>query len=101
MTFEIFITILVISASATSCAIQILKNVLDTMGKTYKSVPVAVIVAAIVGIIEIFIYYAENSMDITVMTFIYSICMGAANAIGATTSYDLVKKFISALLGKE
>ena len=100
MTLELFITILVMSATATSIAVQIVKNILDKMGKTYDSVPVAVIIAMIVGVAEIFIYYGINTIPITMVTILYAICMGVANAVGATTSYDLVKKFINALFGK-
>lgn len=100
MTLELFITILVMSATATSVAVQIVKTILDKMGKTYDSVPVAVVIAMIVGIAEIFIYYGTNTIPITIVTILYAICMGAANAVGATTSYDLVKKFIKALFGK-
>lgn len=100
MTLELFITILVMSATATSVAVQIVKTILDKMGKTYDSVPVAVIIAMIVGVAEIFIYYGINTIPITMVTILYAICMGVANAVGATTSYDLVKKFINALFGK-
>lgn len=100
MTLELFITILVMSATATSVAVQIVKTILDKMEKTYDSVPVAVIIAMIVGFAEIFIYYGTNAIPITIVTILYAICMGVANAVGATTSYDLVKKFINALFGK-
>ena len=100
MTLELFITILVMSATATSVAVQIVKTILDKMGKTYDSVPIAVIIAIIVGVAEIFIYYGINTIPITIVTILYAICMGVANAVGATTSYDLVKKFINALFGK-
>ena len=100
MTLELFITILVMSATATSIAVQIVKTILDKMGKTYDSVPIAVIIAMIVGVAEIFIYYGINTIPITMVTILYAICMGVANAVGATTSYDLVKKFINALFGK-
>lgn len=100
MTLELFITILVMSATATSVAVQIVKTILDKMGKTYDSVPVAVIIAMIVGVAEIFIYYGTNAIPITIVTVLYAICMGVANAVSTTTSYDLVKKFINALFGK-
>ena len=100
MTLELFITILVMSATATSVAVQIVKSILDKMDKTYDSVPIAVIIAMIVGVAEIFIYYGINTIPITMVTILYAICMGVANAVGATTSYDLVKKFINALFGK-
>ena len=100
MTLELFITILVMSATATSVAVQIVKTILDKMEKTYDSVPIAVIIAMIVGVAEIFIYYGINTIPITMVTILYAICMGVANAVGTTTSYDLVKKFINALFGK-
>ena len=100
MTLELFITILVMSATATSVAVQIVKTILDKMEKTYDSVPIAVIIAMIVGVAEIFIYYGINTIPVTMVTILYAICMGVANAVGATTSYDLVKKFINALFGK-
>ena len=100
MTLELFITILVMSATATSVAVQIVKTILDKMEKTYDSVPIAVIIAMIVGVAEIFIYYGINTIPITMVTILYAICMGVANADGAITSYDLVKKFINALFGR-
>lgn len=100
MTLELFIVLLAISAVATPTAVQIMKNFLDAVGATYKSVPLAIIVALVVGFIEIFVYYWGNDMILNFGTVIYAICLGIANAVGATTSYDLVKKFINALFGK-
>ena len=77
------------------------KKFLDAIGATYKSVPLAIVVAIAVGFAEMFIYYSTNGITITVYTIIYAACLGFANAVGATTSYDLVKKFINALFGKD
>lgn len=100
MTLELFIVLLAISAIATPTAVQIMKNFLDAVGATYKSVPLAIIVALIVGFIEIFVHYWANDMLINFGTVVYAVCLGIANSLGATTSYDLVKKFINALFGK-
>ena len=100
MTVELFISILVISAAATSLGIQIIKNILDSLGKTYKSVPVAVLVSVVICMSEVFIYYTLNNMSVSWLTIVYAMCMGVANAIGSTISYDLVKKFIYALFDK-
>lgn len=100
MTLELFISILVISATATSIAVEIIKTLLDKANVTYQSVPVAVVTSFIVGIAEVIIYYVTHGMGITVVTILYSICMGIANAVAATCGYDLVKKFIYALMGK-
>ena len=101
MTVELFLSLLVISAAATSIGIQIAKNVMDKLNITYKTVPIAVISSVLIGIAEVFIYYGVNNIPFTIMTIIYAICMGIANAIGSTTDYDLVKKFILALWGKQ
>lgn len=100
MTLELFIVLLAISAVATPTAVQIIKNFLDKVGMTYKSVPLAIVVALIVGFAEIFVYYGAHNMIITFGTILYAIFLGIANAVGATTSYDLVKKFINSLFGK-
>lgn len=101
MTVELFILLLMIASIATPVGIECVKKFLDAIGATYKSVPLAIIVAIAVGFAEMFVYYSTNGMAITVYTIIYAVCLGFANAVGATTSYDLVKKFINALFGKD
>lgn len=100
MTSELFISILVISATATSFAVEIIKTLLNKVKITYQSIPVAVITAFVVGIAEVMIYYATHGININVVTILYSVCMGIANSVSATCGYDLVKKFIYALMGK-
>lgn len=100
MNFEVFITILVSSAAATSAAVELIKSILDGMKRHYKTVPVAIVTALVVGAAEIFIYYILNGTAISPMTVFYAICMGIANVVGATSSYDLVKKFLNALTGR-
>lgn len=100
MTFELFITILVTSAAVTSAAIQLIKTFLAAAKLTYNSVLIALITSMAVGIAEIFLYYGKNGLAITGATVVYAVCMGLANAVGATTSYDLVKSFIGSLFGK-
>ena len=100
MTMELFISIFIMCATATSIAVQIIKTILDKMGVTYKSEIVSVIIAFIVGVGEVFIYYGSNALSIDYITVIYSICMGLANAVAATTGYDTVKNFIYSVTGK-
>jgi uncharacterized membrane protein YvlD (DUF360 family) len=98
MTLEIFISILVISAVATSLAIEILKILLNKANIEYKTMPVAAITAFIIGIVEIVIYSANTGFSY--MTIVYALCMGIANAVGSNVGYDKVKQFISALFGE-
>lgn len=100
MTLESFVTILVISATATSLGIEIIKNMLNTFEIKYKTTPVALITAFIVGFIEIMIHTISIKSPITYTTFTYALCMGIANAIGSNVGYDKIKAFIYALNGK-
>lgn len=100
MTLELFISILVISAAATSMAIEIIKSLLDKFQIVYKTTPTAMIIAFIIGVIEIVIYTLVNKNDLSGLTVIYSICMGIANAIASNVGYDKIKDFIYALFAK-
>lgn len=99
MTVELFLVLLMIASVATPIGIECVKKFLDAVGATYQSVPLAIIVAIAVGFCEMFIYYSGGEIS-TVTTVIYAAILGFANAVGATTSYDLVKKFIAALFAK-
>lgn len=100
MTLELFISILMISASATSIAVEIIKIFLKKIGITYKAMPIAVIIAFIVGVAEVIIHTISRCDSITLTVIVYSLCMGMANTIGATVGYDTVKALICALLTK-
>lgn len=100
MTLELFISILMLSASATSIAVQLMKAFLDRAAVPYKSVPIAVITAFLVGAAEMLIYSITHNMAIGAVTILYAVCMGFANTLSATCGYDLTKKFISALMGR-
>ena len=101
MTVELFILLLMIASIATPVGIECVKKFLDAIGATYKSVPLAIVVAILVGFAEMFVYYNSGGLAITFATIIYAVVLGISNAIGATTSYDLVKKFINALFGRD
>lgn len=83
MSFEIFISILVVSATATSIFIDIVKQLLDNRGKEYDSVTLATICAFIIGVAEVFIFYVIKGINIGYLTFVYSICMGIANSVSS------------------
>lgn len=99
MTFEVFISILMISCTATSIAIEIIKKTLNKFGLEYKVMPMSVIIAFLVGAAEIIVYTANYS-TFSWLSAIYTLCMGLANALASTSSYDLVKTFISELYRK-
>jgi hypothetical protein len=98
MTLESFVSILVISAAATSIGIEIIKNLLDKAGITYKTMPLAVIVSFVVGVVEMVIY--TSNAGFSYMTIVYALCMGVANVVGSNVGYDKVKDFIYTLFSK-
>ncbi len=75
MTLEIFISILVLSATVTSLGIEIIKILLNKFNIKYDTLIVATIIAFILGVAEIFIYYGMNGLTVTAITFVYSVCM--------------------------
>lgn len=100
MTLESFITILVMSATASSVAVEMIKTLLNKAGISYRTMFVAVITAFLVGAAEMMTYTISREMEITTMTILYAVCMGIANTIGATVGYDTVTDFINALFGR-
>jgi uncharacterized membrane protein YvlD (DUF360 family) len=98
MTIEFFISILVISATASSLAIEVVKKFFDKLGVSYKTMPLAVIIAFIIGVLEMLLYIP--AMDSWVMITIYSVCSGIANVIGSTVGYDTVKALLLAIYNK-
>lgn len=100
MTLELFVSIVVASATATVFAIQLVKFLLDKFDIAYKTTPVAVIVAFIIGAAEIIIYTINNGVNINAVTILYAICAGVGNVIGSNCGYDKFKQFVYSLMGK-
>ena len=100
MTVETFIGLLVVSATATSIGIEIVKKLFDAFKLKYKSIIIAGVVAFAVGAAEVGVYALKGNMPFNWITLFYAVCMGIVNVIGATVGYDTVKAFINAFSGK-
>jgi uncharacterized membrane protein YvlD (DUF360 family) len=98
MNIEFFISVLVISATASSLAIEVVKKFLDKLEVNYKTMPVAVAIAFIIGVVEMLIYIPSVGDWVTVM--VYSACSGIANVVGSTVGYDTVKALLLAMFSK-
>jgi hypothetical protein len=98
MNIEFFISVLVISATASSLAIEVVKKFLDKLGISYKTMPVAVAIAFIIGVVEMLIYIP--TMNSSGMVIVYSACSGIANVVGSTVGYDTVKSLLLAMFSK-
>lgn len=101
MTLEIFVSILVLSATVTSLGIEIIKSLLTKFNVKYDTVVLATVIAFVLGVAEIFVYYAMNGLPIVMLTFIYAVCMGVANLVASQIGYDKVKEFVLALFAKK
>ncbi len=100
MTLEVFISILVLSATVTSLSIEIVKDLLNKFNIKYDTLIMATIIAFVLGVAEIFIYYEMNEFAIRTITFVYAICMGIANLVASQVGYDKIKEFLLVLLAK-
>lgn len=100
MTFDNFIAILVISATATSLGIEIIKTLLTNFKVNYKAICVAAIVAFVVGVVEIFVFYITKGLSISFATYSYAVCMGVVNTVSTNVGYDKVKQLLLAVIGK-
>lgn len=100
MTVEVFIGILVLSATATSLGIELIKNLFDAFKWKYQPVIIAVVTAFIIGFVEVLIYALKGNMEYNWLVVVYAACMGLVNVVGSTVGYDTVKKFLLALVGK-
>ncbi len=100
MALEVFISILVLSATVTSIGIEIVKTLLSKFNIKYNALILATVIAFVLGVSEIFIYYGMNGLAITTITFVYAVCMGVANLVASQIGYDKIKEFLLALFAK-
>lgn len=100
MTFDNFIAILVVSATATSLGIEVIKTLLTNFKINFKTICVATVAAFIVGGAEIFVFYVTKGIKISISTFLYAICMGIANTVATNVGYDKVKQLLLTVMAK-
>ncbi len=101
MTLESFISILVLSATTTSLGIEVIKILLNKFNMKYDTLIMSTVIAFVLGIAEIFIYYCMNGLTVTVITFVYAVCMGIANLVASQVGYDKIKEFLLVLFTKK
>lgn len=101
MTLESFISILVLSATTTSLGIEVIKILLNKFNMKYDTLIMATVIAFVLGVAEIFIYYGMNELTVTVITFVYAVCMGIANLVASQVGYDKIKEFLLVLFSKK
>ncbi len=97
MTLEVFISTLVLSAAVTSLGIEIIKTLLNKFHIKYNTVIMSTVIAFILGVAEIFIYYGMNGLAVTATAFVYAVYMGMANLVASQVGYDKIKEFLLVL----
>lgn len=78
-----------------SLLIQAVKGLLDESGKKYRSNMLALIVAAIVGIIGMIVYYILEGVEITPEAIVYIFLMVVAVWFVSMYGYDKTKQLIA------
>ena len=97
MTIELFIMLLAFFSAVTGLVTQGIKNtfLVDVESFVYKIT--AIIVAVVVGVVGMLIYYVLNSIGIDLNNVIFAILMGFASGLVAMNSYDEIHDVLKML----
>lgn len=99
MSVQIFLILLTIFAVITSLLTQGVKKFLDGVKVNYASNIVVLIIAVLVGVCGMLIYYTINGVPFIATNIIYILLMALANWLGAMLGYDKIKQAISQIKG--
>ena len=99
MTVQIFLILLTIFAVITSLLTQGVKKFLDGVNVKYASNIVVLIIAVLVGVCGMLIYYTLNGIPFIATNIIYIFLMALSNWLGAMLGYDKIKQAISQIKG--
>ena len=93
MTISMFVILLFAFSTLTCLIVEGIKqNFLGSDNKKYNLI--ALIVAMIVGLIGLIIYYYLNHLAINFETFVFAVLMGLASALVSMVGYDKVSQAI-------
>ena len=97
MTIELFIFLLAFFSAVTALITEGVKKtfLVDAEAFVYKIA--AIVVAIVVGIVGMFIYYILNSIGIDLNNILFAILMGFASGLVAMTGYDSVHDILKML----
>ena len=94
MTTQIFLILLTAFAVITSLLTQGVKYFLDGVKVNYASNIVVLIIAVLVGVCGMLVYYTINGIPFIATNIVYIFLMALANWLGAMLGYDKVKQAI-------
>ena len=89
MTIEIFLALLLGFSVLASLATEVVKKLFSINGNI-----TSFIVAIVVGLVGMLIYYQLESIDFTLNNVIYAILMGLASSLVSQVGYDKIKEAI-------
>lgn len=93
MTISMFVILLFAFSTLTGLIVEGIKQkFLSSDNKKYNLI--ALVVAIIVGLIGLILYYYLNHLAINFETFVLAVLMGLASALVSMTSYDKVVQAI-------
>ena len=100
MTVQTFLILFSMFSLIVGLMVQALKKLLDSLGESYSSNVVAVIVSAVVGIGGTAVYYVIAGIAFSAVNIICMLLMGIATAVGAMVGYDKVIQTVKQIVEK-
>ena len=97
MTIELFIYLLAFFSAVTALVTEGVKKTFLVDAETFVYKIAAIVVAVVVGIVGMFIYYILNSIGIDFNNVIFAILMGFASGLVAMNGYDIVHDVLKML----
>ena len=97
MTIELFIFLLAFFSAVTALVTEGIKKTFLVKAETIAYKITAIIVAVVIGVVGMFVYYILNSIGIDLNNVIFAILMGFASALVSTNGYDAVHDVLKIL----
>lgn len=97
MTIELFIFLLAFFSAVTALVTEGIKKTFLVNAETITYKIAAIVVAVIIGVVGMIIYYVLNSIGIDLNNVIFAILMGFASGLVAMNGYDAVHDVLKML----
>lgn len=97
MTIELFICLLAFFSAITALITEGVKNTFLVDAETFVYKIAAIVIAVVVGVVGMFIYYVLNAIGIDVYNVIFAVLMGFASGLVAMNGYDAVHDVLKML----
>lgn len=97
MTIELFIMLLAFFSAVTGLVTEGIKRTFLVNAETVAYKVTAIVVAVVIGVVGMLVYYVLNSIGIDLNNVIFAILMGFASGLVAMNGYDTVHDVLKML----